>query len=104
MHRLLLKDIGIDVQVTIPDHKNFAENGDFGCLCKLYYNCTDRRSGVLFTSTVVGAKNYGNYQNEEVTKLTDQLHQTFDKDERGKLAVELQQKILDDDAFSLYLI
>ena len=38
-------------------------------------------------------------QNEEVTKLTDQLHQTFDKDERAKLAVELQQDILDDDAF-----
>ena len=39
------------------------------------------------------------YQNEEVTKLTEKLHQTFDKDERGKIAVELQQDILDDDAF-----
>ena len=48
---------------------------------------------------MTGSKNYGNYQNEEVTKLTDQLHQTFDKDERGKLAIELQQDILDDDAY-----
>ena len=53
----------------------------------------------FFSSTVTGSKNYGNYQNDEVTKLTEQLHQTFDTDERGKLAVELQQKILDDDAY-----
>ena len=33
------------------------------------------------------------------SKLTEQLHQTFDKDERAKLAVKLQQDILDDDAF-----
>ena len=54
---------------------------------------------IFSSSTVTGSKNYGNYQNDEVTKLTEQLHQTFDTDERGKLAVELQQKILDDDAY-----
>ena len=34
-----------------------------------------------------------------MTALVEKLHQTFDKEERGKIAVELQQKILDDDAF-----
>ena len=95
-----LKDIGIDVQVNnTSDHRTFAENGDFDVYVSSTTTAPTGDPEYFFTSTVVGAKNYGNYQNEEVTKLTDQLHQTFDKDERGKLAVELQQKILDDDAF-----
>ena len=53
----------------------------------------------FFTSTVVGPKNYGKYENKEVTALTEKLHQAFEPEERAKLATELQQKILDDDGF-----
>ena len=95
-----LKDIGIDVQVNnTPDHRTFAENGDFDVYVSSVTTAPTGDPEYFFTSTVTGSKNYGNYQNEEVTKLTDQLHQTFDKDERGKLAIELQQDILDDDAY-----
>ena len=95
-----LKDIGIDVQVNnTSDHKTFAENGDFDVYVSSTTTAPTGDPEYFFTSTVVGSKNYGKYQNDEVTKLTEKLHQTFDKDERGKLAVELQQDILDDDAF-----
>ena len=95
-----LKDIGIDVQVNnTSDHRTFAENGDFDVYVSSTTTAPTGDPEYFFTSTVVGSKNYGKYQNDEVTKLTEKLHQTFDKDERGKLAVELQQDILDDDAF-----
>ena len=95
-----LKEIGIDVQVNnTSDHRTFAENGDFDVYVSSTTTAPTGDPEYFFTSTVVGSKNYGKYQNEEVTKLTEKLHQTFDKDERGKIAVELQQDILDDDAF-----
>ena len=81
------------------DHMTIAKSGDFDVYVSSTTTAPTGDPEYFFTSTVTGAKNYGNYQNEEVTKLTDQLHQTFDKDERAKLAVELQQDILDDDAF-----
>ena len=52
-------------------------------------------------STVVSdaAKNYGKYSNSDLDDIVAKLHETFDTDERGKLAVEAQQTILDDDAY-----
>lgn len=95
-----LKEIGIDLQVNnTSDHRTYAENGDFDVYVSSTTTAPTGDPEYFFTSTVTGAKNYGNYQNEEVTKLTDQLHQTFDKEKRGELAVQLQQQILDDDAF-----
>ena len=45
---------------------------------------------------MIGPKKYGGYQKEEVTELTEKLHQTLETEERSALAVELQQKILDE--------
>ena len=53
----------------------------------------------FFTSTVVGSKNYGKYENPTETALVEELHQSFDPEVRAELAVKLQQAILDDDAF-----
>ena len=95
-----LKDIGIDVSVNnTSDHRTYAENGEFDVYVSSLTTAPTGDPEYFFSSTVTGSKNYGNYQNDEVTRLTDQLHQTFDTEERGKLAVELQQKILDDDAY-----
>ena len=95
-----LKDIGIDVSVNnTSDHRTYAENGEFDVYVSSLTTAPTGDPEYFFSSTVTGSKNYGNYQNDEVTKLTEQLHQTFDTEERGKLAVELQQKILDDDAY-----
>ena len=95
-----LKEIGIAVSVNnTSDHRTYAENGEFDVYVSSLTTAPTGDPEYFFSSTVTGSKNYGNYQNDEVTKLTEQLHQTFDIDERGKLAVELQQKILDDDAY-----
>lgn len=95
-----LKEIGIDVVINnTPDHRTFAENGDFDLYVSSLTTAPTGDPEYFFTSTVTGAKNYGKYENEEVTALTEKLHQTFEPEKRAELAVELQQKILDDDGF-----
>ena len=94
-----LKEIGIDVQVNnTSDHMTYAQEGDFDVYVSSLTTAPTGDPEYFFTSTVTGPKNYGNYQNEEVTELTEKLHQTFDIQERDSLAVELQQKLLDDNA------
>lgn len=95
-----LKQIGIEVDINnTSDHRTYAANGDFDVYVSSTTTAPTGDPEYFFTSTVVGSKNYGNYQNDEVTALTDELHQTFEQDKRGELAIELQQKILDDCAF-----
>ncbi len=43
--------------------------------------------------------NFGAYENDEVTALIEQLATEFDTEKRGETAIELQQKILDDNAY-----
>lgn len=94
-----LKEIGIDVTVNnTSDHMTYAQKGDFDVYVSSLTTAPTGDPEYFFTSTVTGPKNYGNYQNEEVTELTEKLHQTFDIQERSSLAVELQQKLLDDNA------
>lgn len=95
-----LKEIGIDVVVNnTADHMTFAGEGNFDLYVSSTTTAPTGDPEYFFTSTVTGPKNYGKYENEEVTALTEKLHQTFEIEEREALAVELQQKILDDDAF-----
>ena len=95
-----LKEIGIDVDVNdTTDHRTYAANGDFDVYVSSLTTAPTGDPEYFFTSTVTGSKNFGNYQNTEVTDLVEQLHQTFEEEKRDQLAVELQQKILDDDAF-----
>lgn len=95
-----LKEIGIDVVINnTSDSKSYAESGDFDVYVSSLTTAPTGDPEYFFTSTVTGGKNYGKYQNDEVTALTEKLHQTFDEAERSELAVELQQHILDDDAY-----
>lgn len=95
-----LKEIGIDVAVNnTSDHMTYAKDGEFDVYVSSLTTAPTGDPEYFFTSTVTGPKNYGNYKNDEVTALTEKLHKTFDVQERENLAVELQQKILDDDAF-----
>lgn len=43
--------------------------------------------------------NNGHYYNEKLETLAEELDKTFDKSSRSALAVEMQQIILDDNAF-----
>lgn len=95
-----LKDIGIEVVVNdTTDHRSYAANGEFDVYVSSVTTAPTGDPEYFFTSTVVGSKNYGNYHSDEVSGLVDQLHRTFDPQERAALAVQLQQRILDDDAF-----
>lgn len=95
-----LGSIGIKVEVNdTADHRTYASNGEFDVYVSSTTTAPTGDPEYFFTSTVVGSKNYGNYQNDEVTELVSQLHQTFDAEERAQLAIQLQQMILDDDAF-----
>lgn len=45
------------------------------------------------------AKNRGNYNNAALEELAEKLHTTFDTDERAQLATQMQQILLDDNAY-----
>ena len=95
-----LKEIGIDVVVNnTSDHMTYAADGNFDVYVSSTTTAPTGDPEYFFTSTVVGPKNYGKYENKEVTALTEKLHQAFEPEERAKLATELQQKILADDGF-----
>lgn len=95
-----LKEIGIDVVINnTSDHMTYAADGNFDVYVSSTTTAPTGDPEYFFTSTVVGPKNYGKYENKEVTALTEKLHQAFEPEERAKLATELQQKILDDDGF-----
>ena len=95
-----LKEIGIDVVVNnTSDHMTYAADGNFDVYVSSTTTAPTGDPEYFFTSTVVRPKNYGKYENKEVTALTEKLHQAFEPEERAKLATELQQKILDDDGF-----
>lgn len=95
-----LKQIGIEIDINnTPDHRKYAEEGDFDLYLSSMTTAPTGDPEYFFTSTVTGSKNYGNYQNDEVLSMVDELHQTFDQKKREELAVKLQQKILDDSSF-----
>ena len=98
-----LKDIGIEVDVNCTaDNNSVADDPtawDVYAMANVQAPTGDPE--YFFTSTVVSdaAKNYGKYSNSDLDDIVAKLHETFDTDERGKLAVEAQQTILDDDAY-----
>ena len=81
------------------DHRTYAGNGEFDVYVSSTTTAPTGDPEYFFTSTVVGSKNYGKYENPTVSALVEELHQSFDPEVRAELAVELQQAILDDDAF-----
>ena len=50
-------------------------------------------------ATSDATKNQGAYKNEKLDQLEEQLSQEFDTDKRAKLAVQMQQTVLDDNAY-----
>ncbi len=97
-----LKDIGIEVEVNnTADHRTFASEGNFDVYVSSTTTAPTGDPEYFFTSTVTSeaAKNYGKYSNSELDEVVQQLHGSFDSEERSELAVQAQQMILDDAAF-----
>lgn len=95
-----LKEIGIDVEINpASDHRTLAENGDFDVYVSSLTTAPTGDPEYFFTSTVTGSKNYGRYENAEVSALVDTLRRTFGQEERGALTDELLQKLSDDKGY-----
>ena len=97
-----LKEIGIDVEGNCTaSHLDILNSGAYDVYVSALVTAPTGDPEYFFTSCCLdsSAKNYGSYHNDRMEALAAQLHQTFDPEERGKLAVEMQQMILDDDAY-----
>ena len=97
-----LKAIGIEVNVNnTADHRTYAGAGDFDLYVSSTTTAPTGDPEYFFTSTVTStaAKNYGKYNNADLDAVVAELHESFDAEKRGELAVQAQQIILDDCSF-----
>lgn len=98
-----LRQIGFDVQVNST--ANHTEVRKDQSAWDVYVSAlvtapTGDPEYFFAASCVTGAPaNYGGYSNAELDGLASQLHAAFDADERARLAVQMQQIVLDDACF-----
>ena len=96
-----LKDIGIEVDVNCTqDHLSILETGAYDVYVSSLTTAPTGDPEYFFASTCLGtsAKNRSHHSIEKVENLFEELHQEFDKDKRGQLAVEMQKAMLDESA------
>ncbi len=98
-----LKEIGIDVTVnSTADHNEVIKDpANFDVYAMANVACPTGDPEYWFTvfATSDATKNHGGYSSEKLDELEAELSQTFDVDKRAELAVEMQQTILDDNAY-----
>lgn len=97
-----LKEIGIQVEVNNTENtQDFLEKGDWDIFASAFVTAPTGDPEYFFTTHCLqeSAKNRGNYYNEELENLAQQLHDEFDTETRGTLATQMQQIILDDCGF-----
>ena len=94
-------EVGIGLEIDAGAYDAVVEkqgNGDFDLMMISMTMCPTGDphyfSDLCLKSN--GSANYGHYSNSEVDELIDQLDSEFDTDKRNELAVEIQQKVIDD--------
>ena len=98
-----LKEIGFDVQVN--NTGNHTEIRKDKSAWDVYVSAlTTAPTGdpeYFFSAScrTESSKNYGGYASAKLDELYNQLHTTFDSDERAKLATQMSQTILDDHGY-----
>ena len=97
------KSLGIQVSIEISDNiTDILSEGNFDLV--LYSNITSSTGDTFAylnnTMRTGGASNYGGYSNEYVDELIDQLKVEFDKEERDKLAIKIQEIVLGEDGYN----
>lgn len=98
-----LKEIGMDVKLNITaDHNKIAKDPTAFDI----YVGANVNSGLgdptnFFSTHCLDAsvKNRGGYHSDKLEELAAQLNSTFDTAERNRIAIEMQQTLLDDNAF-----
>ena len=97
-----MKEIGIDIQVNCTaNHLDFIESGEWDIYASAFVTAPTGDPEFFFTTHCLDAssKNRGGYHSDELEALEAQMSQTFDVNERAKLATQMTQVILDDNSF-----
>ncbi len=98
-----LKKIGIEVDVNCTADNNEAVKDvtgwDVYAMANVQCPTGDPEYWFTVFATTDATKNQGKYSNAKLDKLEEKLSKTFGADERAALAVEMQQTVLDDNAF-----
>jgi peptide/nickel transport system substrate-binding protein len=98
-----LKQIGIDVDIncTASRREFLADMTSFDIYASALVTAPSGDPQYFFTTSCLPGMsyNFGAYENEHVNDLMNQMATEFDTARRGELAIELQQAILDDNAY-----
>ncbi|MBO7708881.1 MAG: ABC transporter substrate-binding protein [Lachnospiraceae bacterium] len=98
-----LKDIGmeVDINCTASRREFLADMTSFDIYASALVTAPSGDPQYFFTTSCLPGMsyNFGAYENEHVIDLMKQMATEFDPDTRGELAIELQQAILDDNAY-----
>lgn len=98
-----LSEIGFDVQVnSTANHTEIRKDTTaWDVYVSAMVTAPTGDPEYFFTSCVVtgATANYGGYSNSELDALAEQLHNAFDTSERASLATQMQQIMLDDNAY-----
>ena len=94
-----LQQIGIKLEINATDaYKAFVRVRQFDLVAESMATAPTGDPEYYFMSHIVpeAVDNVGNYYSPEILRLTDQLHNTFDKQTRSNYAIQISQQIVDD--------
>ena len=98
-----LKDIGIEVDINCtPSRRDYlADMGSWDIYASALVVAPSGDPQYFFTTSCLPGMsyNFGAYENEQVNALMNELATEFDPARRAELAIQLQQLILDDNAY-----
>lgn len=98
-----LKELGIDVKLNVTaDHNKIARDpAAFDIYVGANVNCGLGDPTNFFSTHCLDSsvKNRGGYHSDELEALAAELNSTFDPAERNRIAIRMQQLLLDDNAF-----
>ena len=98
-----LKDIGIDVDINCTANRRefLADMSSWDIYASALVTAPSGDPQYFFTTSCVPGMsyNFGAYDNPKVTALIEELATEFDTAKRAQIAIDLQQMILDDNAY-----
>lgn len=96
-----LKEIGIDVVINCTANGNSKDTSTWDVYASAMVTAPTGDPAYWFTSCALDSSvsNVGKYHSDKLEELAAQMASSFDTDERGELAIEMQQTILDDNAY-----
>lgn len=98
-----LKDIGMDVQInSTADHNSIRKDrSQWDIYASAMVTAPTGDPEYFFTSCCLdeSSNNNGAYHSDKLEELEKTMSQTFDPEKRGKIAIDMQQTILDDNAY-----